>query len=122
MKKTNKKLDKQISQALTQACEAAKEKVTGFQWLTHFADYHHFPGSLSVVCVFDSNAELEQAQLQQHDQLLINLIKTELEAINIKFNKINQHISFASEEDCRNHCNGNWVVYFKQYKPLFNHS
>ena len=38
MTKTEKRLDKAIRVALTQACEQAKEHVHEFSWLTHTAD------------------------------------------------------------------------------------
>jgi len=98
MKKTDKKLDKQICKALTNACEMAKTEVPGFQWLTHLVNYNQFPDSLSVICVFDTQFELDQARQQNKDQLIVNLIRSELEQINIRFNDINRHVSFDTEE------------------------
>jgi len=98
MKKTDKKIDKQICQALTKACEMAKDDVPGFQWLTHLVNYNQFPESLSVICVFDTKAELEQARQLKKDQLIVGFIKSELEQINIRFKEINRHISFDTEK------------------------
>ncbi|NOQ34665.1 MAG: Fis family transcriptional regulator [Methylococcaceae bacterium] len=98
MKKTDKKIDKQICQALTKACEMAKDQVTEFQWLTHLVNYNQFPESLSVICIFDSRAGLKQAQQQGNDQFIVGLIKRELEQINIRFKDIKQHVSFDIEE------------------------
>ena len=100
MKKTDKKIDKQICQALTKACETAKQEVQGFQWLTHLVNYNKFPDSLSIICIFDTNAQLDQACQAGRDQLMISLIKTELEQINIRFKDINRHVSFDTEEGC----------------------
>lgn len=98
MKKTDKKIDNQICKSLTKACEMAKDEVPGFQWLTHLVNYNQFPGSLSVICIFDSKAEIEQARKQKKDQLIVGLIKSELEQINIRFKDIKQHVSFDTEE------------------------
>jgi len=98
MKKTDKKIDKKICQALTKACEKAKDEVPEFQWLTHLVNYNQFPDSLSVICVFDTQAGLEQARQQKKDQLIIGLIKSELKQINIRFKDIKPHVSFATEE------------------------
>jgi len=106
MKKTDKKIDNQICQALTQACETAKLEVQGFQWLTHLVNYNQFPGSLSIICIFDTKAELEQARQQMKDQLIVSLIKSELEQINIRFKDINRHVSFDTEEACEAEHNG----------------
>jgi len=97
MKKTDKKIDKKICKALTKACEIAKAEVSGFQWLTHFVNYNQFPESLSIICVFDTKTELEQARQQKKDQLIIDLIKSELEQINIRFKDIKRHVSFDTE-------------------------
>lgn len=108
MKKTAKKIDKQICQALTKACETAKQQVQGFQWLTHLVNYNQFPDSLSIICIFETKAELEQARQQMQAHLIVNLIKNELEQINIRFKDINRHVSFDTEEACEAEHNGNW--------------
>lgn len=107
-------MDNQICQALTIACEKAKEEIDGFQWLTHFVDFNNFPASLSIVCVFDTKAELKQARQDLKDQLLINLIKTELEKIAISFKVISRHIAFDTEEQCAAENNGRWQQRFAQ--------
>ncbi len=98
MTKTDKKLDKQICQVLTHACEIAKDRVPGFQWLTHRVNYKQFPDSLTVICVFQTQAELEQANTQKQDQIIIGLIKTELEKIDIRFKDIKRHVLFVAED------------------------
>ncbi len=98
MTKTDKKLDKQICQALTNACEMAKDQVPGFQWLTHRVNFKQFPDSLKVICVFQTQVELEQASRQKQDQLITTLIKTELEKIDIRFKDIKRHVLFVSED------------------------
>jgi predicted RNA-binding protein with PIN domain len=97
MKKTDKKIDKQICQALTKACETAKQEVQGFQWLTHLVNYNQFPDSLSIICIFDTKADLEQAREQKKDQIIVGLIGTELALINIRFKELNRHVSFDTE-------------------------
>ncbi|NOQ76485.1 MAG: Fis family transcriptional regulator [Methylococcaceae bacterium] len=108
MKKTDKKIDKQICRALTNACETAKVEVLGFQWLTHLVNYNQFPESLSVICIFDTKSELEQAYQSGNDQLMFSLIKSEFEQINIRFKALRHHVSFDTEEACETEHNGNW--------------
>ncbi len=98
MTKTDKKLDKQICQVLTNACEMAKDHVPGFQWLTHRVNFKQFPDSLTVICVFQTQTELEQASRQEQDQIITRLIKTELGKIDIRFKDIKRHVLFVSEE------------------------
>ena len=99
MKKTDKKIDKKICQALTKACEVAKDEVSGFQWLTHLVNYNQFPDSLSVICIFKTKAEFAVACQNNKDLFIVGLIKNELEQINIRFKDIKQHVSFDFEEE-----------------------
>ncbi len=108
MKKTDKNIDKKICQALTKACEIAKDEVPGFQWLTHLVNYNQFPSSLSVICIFDTKAGLEQTYQETKDKLLIYLIKDELEQVNIRLKNISRHVLFDTEEACEAEHSGNW--------------
>jgi hypothetical protein len=114
MNKTDKKTDKKICQVLTKACEMAKLQVQGFQWLTHVVNYNQFPESLSITCIFESKAQLQQASQQMKEQLIMDLIKKELEHINIKFKDINRHVSFDTEESCKAEYEGNWQKRFNK--------
>lgn len=112
MKKADKKIDNQICQALTKVCEVAKQEVHGFQWLTHRVIYNQFPKSLSVICIFNTKAELEQMRQSGKDQLIISLIKTELEQIKINLKEISRNVSFDTEEACEAEHNGKWQKRF----------
>ncbi len=113
MKKTDKKLDNQICKVLTNACETAKSQVDGFQWLTHLVNYNQFPESLLIICIFDTKTELEQAQQESQNLVIVSLIKNELKQINIRFNDIKSHVLFDTEEACEVQHNGNWQKRFK---------
>ncbi len=97
MTKTDKKRDKQICQALTLACEAVKQQLPEFQWLTHDVNYRQFPESLKIRCFFESKETLELALQHNKQQLIIAVIEKELAAIGIHFKKIERHIFFDSE-------------------------
>ncbi|WP_275978045.1 hypothetical protein [Idiomarina rhizosphaerae] len=43
MRKTDKKLEREIIRELTQMCEVAKFDHEGFIWLTHEVNYQRFP-------------------------------------------------------------------------------
>lgn len=109
MRKTDKKIDNALIEVLTEVCEIAKEKYDGFMWLTHFANYRYFPGSLSVVCVFYTNAQLAKVD---KDALRL-LIKEKLASIDINIKDISQHVRFDTEENCRNENNGQWQERFR---------
>ncbi|WP_165662551.1 hypothetical protein [Oceanimonas sp. MB9] len=104
MRKTDKKIDNAIRVALTEACEVAQDESEGFMWLTHFVNYNSFPGSLSVVCVYDTNAHLAKANLDG----MRSLIKKKLASINIDIKDIRRHVSFDTEEKCKIENDGKW--------------
>lgn len=108
MKKSDKKMDNAVRIALTNVCEVALVEVSGFQWITHFANYSSFPNSLSVVCVFDTNEDLSIALKTRQDDYLRNLIKEKLGAASIDIRDIKRHVSFDTEEACKKDNDGKW--------------
>jgi len=104
MRKTDKKIENALREALTVACDMALEKHEGFMWLTHFANYQNFPDSLSIVCVFDTNEQLSKA----NDEGLRVIIKDKLASIDINIKDIRQNVSFDTEENCKKENNGKW--------------
>ena len=113
MRKTDKKTENSLRQALTEACEIALEKYEGFQWLTHFANYSDFPASLSIVCVYDTNAHLAKTD----EEGMRALIKEKLASIDIKMNDSRQQVRFDTEEDCNNDNDGKWNKRFSLSQP-----
>ncbi|WP_206483677.1 Fis family transcriptional regulator [Thalassotalea sp. G2M2-11] len=109
MKKTAKKIDKQLRESLTQVCEYSLEQYNGFQWLTHTVNYANFPKSLKIICIFDTEQNLK-ALLQSNAQLELNKqIQAALFKINITLPNATSQISYDSEEKCQQTHNGNWA-------------
>jgi len=108
MRKTDKKLDNTLRVSLTRVCETALEEVAGFKWLTHLVNFSDFSESLRVVCVFESDTELNNAKSNNQDKHLRDLIKQELETAGIKLKNISKQISFDTEEQCELQNNGRW--------------
>ncbi|WP_448550356.1 Fis family transcriptional regulator [Thalassotalea fusca] len=108
MRKTDKKIDKQLREQLTHVCERALKKVKGFQWLTHKVSYADFPNSLQIVCVFDSNENLI-SYTNSESQLLNLEIATALSAININIKIVKNLIIYDTEERCGEEHDGNWA-------------
>jgi hypothetical protein len=115
MRKSDKKRDNAIRLALTEACETAREHYAGFEWLTHFVDYHHFPDSLSVVCIFDTNANLAVSDREA----VRSLIRGELASIDVRIRHPQRQIRFDTEENCESENDGRWQARFSRfaYKP-----
>ncbi len=108
MRKSDKKIDNNLRQVLTEACEVATEDIPGFQWLTHFANYDKFPASLAIVCVFESNEQLDEARRNGRDVYLQGLIKHKLAEINITISNIRKQVTFDTEENCSLENDGRW--------------
>ncbi|MEO9654467.1 Fis family transcriptional regulator [Marinomonas sp.] len=110
MRKTDKKLEQQLQKALTQVCELALEKYMGFEWLTHRVNYKAFPSSLKITCVFDSKEHVQAFHQQEGAKALNAVIKAKLLSINIALPKIDKHVVYDSEEQCRHTHGGNWAA------------
>lgn len=112
-KKTIKKLDDNVIRALTIACEEAKLKVTGFDWLTHSASYDNFPASLVVTCVFLAKNDCENAREQEWDRYMKKSIQAQLLKVGIVLKNARNQIRFDSEEACHLEHGGNWKLRLK---------
>ncbi|GIU07705.1 MULTISPECIES: Fis family transcriptional regulator [unclassified Shewanella] len=83
MRKTDKKIDNIIRLALTEVCETLKEKVEGFIWLTHSVNFSQGLNSLVVTFMFESQALLDKAYLEQQTNQMITLAQARLKMDNI---------------------------------------
>lgn len=118
MRRTDKKIDNNVRQALTAACDTALEHVEGFKWLTHTAKYDCFPGSLMVTCVFETEEALDNAYEQALDVYFRKLIQGSLLKVGVKFKHAQKQIRFDSEEACEREHGGNWRLRLDQPSKL----
>jgi hypothetical protein len=109
MRKTDKKLDNQLRVALTDICETTLKEVLGFQWLTHLVNYAHFPKSLKVVCVFDTNDNLQRFMATGNNHGLSRLIQEKVFKLGINISRIAGHISYDTQENCDKNNSGKWA-------------
>ncbi|GLR71937.1 Fis family transcriptional regulator [Agaribacter marinus] len=98
MKKTIKKLENNIVNALTEVCETAKDDIDGFIWLTHTVDFSNFPSSLLITCVFDTNASLNNAKAEAQDTQLIKAIHKAMFRIGVVLKRPKHNVTFNTEE------------------------
>ncbi|WP_246624638.1 Fis family transcriptional regulator [Oceanobacter mangrovi] len=104
-KKTYQNTDNAIIKALTNVCDIAQIESEGFKWLTHTVNYHQFPASLVVLCVYNTNLDLALADKDQ----IYALIKHHLDAIDIQLKDIPKHVRFDTEEACKASHSGKWA-------------
>jgi hypothetical protein len=106
--KTQKGIDNNIRLALNDVCEQALGTITGFQWLTHQANYNNFPASLLITCVFDTDSQQKIALQDDDGTNLKNIIQAKLLKIGIKLNALKRQVIFDSEESCERQHQGDW--------------
>lgn len=107
MRKTDKKVDNQLRIVLTELCDSALKEFSGFQWLTHLVNYAHFPKSLKVICVFDTNDNLKRFIATESYLELSTIIQKNLFEIGVN---MTHPISYDTQEDCDKKNNGKWAV------------
>ncbi|NCP65275.1 MAG: Fis family transcriptional regulator [Paraglaciecola sp.] len=110
VKSTVQKLDDNVVKALTKVCEEAKQKVVGFDWITHRADYSNFPNSLVITCVFVGEQDVNQAKVDKQDVYLRQLIHRQLLKAGILLKDPRRNVFFDSEEACAKGHQGNWAA------------
>ena len=114
MRKSDKKRENTLREALTEVCDQMLAEVSGFVWLTHLVDFDRFPQSLKIVCVFEGEEDLKNALSKGQDNLFYQAIEEQLKRVNMKLKNSRSCVSFDSEEACQRHHEGNWNNRFKR--------
>ncbi|MFT7558598.1 MAG: hypothetical protein ACI93R_000493 [Flavobacteriales bacterium] len=114
LSKTQKKLDKVLSDGLQFMCETQLKDFESFEWITHHADYANFPASLIITCVFNNEAAIHTLKSNDQQKTLQKLIQSHLLKLGIRFKQVNQQIRFDSEEACKDQNDGDWRSRFKR--------
>ena len=83
MRKSDRKIDQQICQILTELCESEFKKIEGFQWVTHTVDYDRWPKSLQVTLMFDNHEHLVQTTKSTQKEHVKLMTQQALKRINI---------------------------------------
>ncbi|CEO40787.1 Fis family transcriptional regulator [Photobacterium kishitanii] len=115
MRKTDKKIDNAIRDALTLVCDHAQLSFEGFQWLTHCVNYDNFPNSLKIICIFNTDEQLANLRQGDYGRLLRQLIKQHLADINVVIKNVDKQVLFDSEQACVTTHNGKWAQKLAQH-------
>ncbi|MDP2242521.1 hypothetical protein [Pseudomonas sp.] len=107
-KREQSRIERTLAATLTDACEAAKAEIVGFEWLTHDVDYQRFPSSLRVIWVFASQAEQDAAIAKGQDRLMQALTAAALQAAEVALETPAAHVHFDNEQSCQRVDGGNW--------------
>ena len=91
MKKTHKKIENNLTKALTKACEGIKDEVEGLNWLTHTVNYDAVERTLMISCYFESADVISHILASKQGSEIRAVIKNSLASINItSFNETKQ--------------------------------
>ncbi|REG84363.1 Fis family transcriptional regulator [Marinomonas pollencensis] len=114
MKKTDKKRENALREALTKVCDQMLGEVAGFVWLTHLVDFNRFPQSVKIVCVFERDENLEKALAEGQDARFYQAIDEQFKLANVGIKNSRPYVSFDTEEACERCQQGNWNQRFKR--------
>jgi len=96
VRKSDKKIDNQVRQALTEVCELALQHINGYLWITHTANYQRFPDSLIITCMF---ADKESAHDAQQQGELLKIAQQKLQQLDINLKAPNKQLRFQFESN-----------------------
>ena len=113
MNKRDKQLEKKIITALTADCENFKSSIDGFSWLTHLINFSA-KENISIICVFDTNEQLQDAAKLNQTDMIIKTITATLKTMDVIIKKPYKQITMDSEENCNLSHKGDWQQRFKQ--------
>jgi hypothetical protein len=107
-KREQSRIERTLAATLTDACEAGKAEIVGFEWLTHDVDYQRFPASLRVIWVFASQAEQDAAIAKGQERLMQALTAAALQAADIALENPAVQVRLDNEQQCLRVDGGNW--------------
>ena len=108
MRKSDKKIENQIRDVLTDVCEDTLKGYDGFLWVTHTVNFSSFPQSLKIVCVFDSNQDRTNFLEADGQHKVASVIQNAFNQVGIKLRSIDKHLSFDTQENCDRDHQGKW--------------
>ena len=108
MRKSDKKIENQIRDVLTDVCEDTLKGYDGFLWVTHTINFSSFPQSLKIVCVFDSNQNRTNFLEAYGQHKVASVIQNAFNQVGIKLKSIDKHLSFDTQENCDRDHQGKW--------------
>lgn len=108
MRKSDKKIENQIRDVLTDVCENTLKGYDGFLWVTHTVNFSSFPQSLKIVCVFDTNQYRTHFLEGCGQQEVATVIGKAFNQVGIKLKNADKHISYDTQENCDRDHQGKW--------------
>lgn len=92
MRKTDKKYDNAIREALTEVCEQTMKQIDGFEWLTHEVNYQRFPQSVMICLMFTDRQRIADFKNSDEYNRVLKAIQSRLSAAGISLKNIASHV------------------------------
>ncbi|NOH79863.1 Fis family transcriptional regulator [Vibrio sp. RE86] len=99
MRKSDKKIENQIREVLTDVCEDTLKGYDGFLWVTHTVKHSDYPQSLKIICVFDTNQDRASFLTGDGPQHVPVTIQKAFSKVGVQLKNVNKLISY----DVQNH-------------------
>ncbi|WP_047043033.1 hypothetical protein [Vibrio mexicanus] len=99
MRKSDKKIENQIRDVLTDVCEGTLKSYEGFQWVTHTVKYSAFPQSLKIACVFETNQDRAKFLNSEGPQHVSATIQMAFNQVGVQLKNVDKLISYDTEEN-----------------------
>lgn len=99
MRKSDKKIENQIRDVLTEVCEDTLKGYEGFLWVTHTVKYSSFPQSLKIVCVFETDQDRTNFLMGEDSLHVSATIQKAFNKVGVELKNADKHISYDTKKN-----------------------
>jgi len=99
MRKSDKKIENQIREVLTEVCEDTLKGYDGFLWVTHTVKFSSFPHSLKIVCVFETDQDRENFLMGEDPLHVSATIQKAFDKVGVQLKNVDKHISYDTQKN-----------------------
>lgn len=99
MRKSDKKIENQIREVLTDVCEDTLKSYDGFLWVTHTVKYSSFPQSLNIICVFETHQARTHFLTGEGQLEVSSAIKRRFSQAGIDIKKVEKQIHYEIKDN-----------------------
>ncbi|MCW8346062.1 Fis family transcriptional regulator [Vibrio sp. ZSDZ65] len=99
MRKSDKKIENQIREVLTEVCEDTLKGYDGFLWVTHTVKCSSFPQSLKIACVFETNQDRANFLMKEGQLHVASIIQKAFDKVGVQLKNVDKQISYDTQEN-----------------------
>ncbi|MBU2895923.1 Fis family transcriptional regulator [Vibrio hepatarius] len=99
MRKSDKKIENQIRDVLTEVCEDTLKGYDGFLWVTHTVKFSSFPQSLEIVCVFETNQDRANFLVGEGPQHVSTTIQKVFNKVGVQLKNVSKQIRYDIQKN-----------------------